>query len=1087
MSVATALNRVFRVVSVGFVALTAALLLTSNASAQGVTTGAVRGRITDTQGQPVPSATVLVNSLEGTSRYSTTTSSNGSFFVPNVIVGPYAVEARAIGFRSARRTDVVVTLGQATDVQLRLEAAAVELEGITVAGAGEDPELNPTRTGVTAFVSQNLVENLPSLNRNFSDFTRTSALVNRNSIAGQADRYNSLQIDGGSNGDLFGLNASGGSPGGRNDSRALSVEAVKEFQVLIAPYDVRQGGFTGGLINAVTRSGTNEFHGSIFGYAQDDALQGNDTLGVGASELDRTYYGFSVGGPIVKDRLHFFASAEWRRQEEAYTSVTSGQVRYLEPGDTVGFESSTGLNAKTAERLRSYAINTLGFDPGNPYRPMIPNPDRNLFFKLSAQFGTGHQAELSYNNVQSNLNVLTHDPFNANPTRLREGYQFDQSGYYNTSENQSFRARLNSRLGSRTTNEIIASLYKIDDAREMPNRISLMIIGADSVGAHFAMGGERFSQANTLAQNVFELQENLTHTMGSHVLTIGGRVEQFKFENVFFPASLGAWYFPDTTRFFAGNPQRYERALPGSYADSVNGRTDGPIADFTFRQYGGYLQDQITASRGLTLTFGLRADFTSLPAPSYNQRLDTTNVVAGPRAGEDFGVRTDVRPTNTWLFSPRFGFNYDVRGDRSLFIRGGAGIFSGRTPYVWASNAYTNTGLEQTQLTCDGAFSNTSGLTDTVPTFTFDPNAQPTTCRGPSTALALPRAGIVYFDKNFKLPQVFRLSLGADIALPWQMTGTVDGMYGKSINQFLLEDVNLIEGGTSIGEGNRRLYGTMAGTGSTPRREINSVANDVLRQYNSNQDYQFSIKFGLIKRFTNLEFQAEYAYMRSYDLISPTSDISNSLLNFATLDGTMHNRNLTPSFFDTPHNIRLSGTASLPYQFQVSLFYTGSSGRPYAYRYNTDVNGDNFSGNDLFYVPVNSSDISMANPAQYAQLDAFINGEECLREQRGRIMRRNSCRNPWQSFLDARVAKSFHTIRTQSVEFTANIYNVLSLLGIGGILRTTSSNENIAILNRTGYNTTLGRGIYTLQLPPRNVVQYPASRWKLEFGARYSF
>jgi len=1074
------------------VAATAALLsLTTEARAQGVTTGAVRGRVMDTQGQPVPGATLVVTSLESGARYSTAATSSGSFFVANVVVGIYAIEARAIGFRPVRRTDLVVTLGQASDVELRLEAAAVELEGINVAGAGEDPELNPSRTGVTAFISENLVENLPSLNRNFGDFTRTSALVNGRSIAGQADRYNALQIDGGSNGDLFGLNASGGAPGGRNSSRPVSVEAVKEFQVLIAPYDVRQGGFTGGLINAVTRSGTNQFHGSVFGFYQDDALQGDDTLGVPAPDLNRSYYGFSVGGPIIRDKLQFFASAEWRSEEEIFNQVISGQVRYISPGDTAspsdpnGFSSTAGLSATTAERLRQYAITTLGFDPGSWDRPMIPNPDRNLFFKLSSQLGTRHQAELSYNNVTSSLNVVTHDPFGANPTRLREGYQFEQAGYYNANESHSIRARLNSQLSNRTTNEIIASLYSLEDIREMPNRMSLLIIGADSAGAHFAMGGERFSQANTLAQDVFELQENLTHTMGNHVLTLGGRIEQFKFNNVFFAASLGAWYFPDTTRFFANNPSRYERALTGFYADSVNGRTDGPIADFTFRQYGAYLQDQFTATRGLTLTFGVRVDFTSLPAPAYNIRVDTTNVTVGPRIGEDFGVRTDVRPTDAMLFSPRFGFNYDVRGDRSLFLRGGFGIFSGRTPYVWASNAYTNTGLEQVQLTCQ-ALNNGLPNDTIVPAFTFDPNAQHTACRTTS-ALTLPRAGIVYFDQNFKLPQIMRFSLGADVALPWEVTGTVDLMYGKSLNQFLLEDVNIIQGGTSVGEGGRVLYGTI-GTGNfTTRRELNSVANDVLRQYNSNQDYQYSIKFGLVKRFENLEFQAEYAYARSYDLLSPTSDISNSLLNFATLDGTMHNRNLTPSFFDTPHAVRLSGTAALPAGFRVSMFYTGNSGRPYAYRYNTDVNGDNFSGNDLFYVPLNSGDISLANPAQYAQLDAFIQGEKCLRDARGTIMRRNSCRNPWQSFLDARLGKTFPTFRTQSVELTANIYNVLSLMGIGGIQRITSSNENIPLLNRTGYVPAMGRGIYTLLLPPRNVVQYPASRWKLEFGARYSF
>jgi hypothetical protein len=745
------------------------------------------------------------------------------------------------------------------------------------------------------------------------------------------------------------------------------------------------------------------------------------------------------------------------------------------------------ISATTAERVRRHAIDNLGFDPGDWRKPTIPNPDRNLFFKLSGQLGTRSQFELAYSNTRSELAVLVHDPFGANPTRLREGYQFSGSGYDNTNTNNSLRGRLNTQLSNRLTNEFLVSRYHIYDERAMPNRVSLMIVGADSAGAHLALGGERFSQANTLDQKVLELADNITWSTTNHVITVGGRFEQFKFRNVFFPASLGAWYFPDTTAFFNGAPTRYERAIPGVFAfaqdttgvcGTVAGRCDGPIADFTFRQTALYAQDQWTMARGFTVTLGLRADWTSLPQPAYNILLDTANITVGPNAGRDFGVRTDSRPTDALLLSPRVGFNYDVRGDQSFLVRGGVGIFSGRTPYVWASNAYTNTGLEQLQLTCTGA---------AVPAFTIRPDSQYTSCVG-GGALALPRPAIVYFDQDFKLPQRLSVALGMDRRLPWDMVATVDLLYNKAVNQFLLEDVNLVEGGTSFGEGNRRLYGTLSTTSSssTPRRAT-TVANDVLRQYNSNRDYSYTASFSLTKRVSDMIFTAAYAYSRSYDLMSPGSDISNSLLNFATLDGTMSNRNLRPSLYDRPHSVRLSGTAPLPYGFRVTVYYTGSSGTPYAYRYNNDVNGDGFSGNDLFYVPLNAQDISLSNPAQWAQLNAFIEGEACLREQRGRIMQRGSCRNPWVSFVDMRVTKTFTTVRGQAVELTANMFNVMSFLGIGGINRSTTGFDNVAILSRTGYSNAMGRGIYSLLLPTRQQVLYPASRWKLELGARYTF
>ena len=1108
MSVATALVRAKRGLLVSLATFGVSLVTAGALHAQGVTTGAVRGRVIDQQGAPIAGASLqLVNRVSGT-RYVGSTNAAGSYFIANVIVGPYAIEARAIGYRPAGRSDLNITLGQVADVELRLEAAAIEVEAISVTGQ-EDALLNRGRTGVTSLVSENLIQNLPSLQRNFNDFTRTSPLVNGNSIAGSADRYNALQIDGGSNGDLFGLNSSRGSPGGRNDSRPVSVEAIQEFQVLIAPFDVRQGGFTGGLVNAVTRSGTNEFHGSLFGTMQNDALQGDDSAGVAAPEFDRKFYGFSIGGPIIRNRFHFFVATEWRNEETPFNQLINGQVRVITRDSTAVGDSinraNVGITAHTAERVRQHAITNLGFDPGDWGRPIIPNPDRNIFVKLTGQLGSRTQAELAYNNVQSELSVLTHDPTNANPTRLREGYQYEAAGYNNTSQNTSLRGRLNSQLTRSLTNELIVSSYRIEDVRALPNRVSLMIVGGDVATSFLALGAERFSHLNTLDQKILEVANNLTYTTGAHVWTIGGRAERFKFNNGFFPASLGAWFFPDTTAFFAGAPTRYERALPGVFADTLNGRTDGPIADFVFQQYGGYLQDQWRVSRGLTLTFGLRADMTKLPQPAYNPLLDTINVLVGPRAGEDFGVRTDNRPTNSLLISPRFGFNYDVRGDQSTFVRGGVGVFSGRTPYVWASNAYTNTGLEQVQLTC--TMTGGPGGTPNIPTFDIDPADQATACAGGST-LAPPRPAIVFFDENFKLPQSLRVALGVDRRLPMNMVATIDLLYTRALNQFLLEDINLVQQGFSTGEANRRLYATNTGNTLTQCRALGSTAAacggaargtgwtlpfDVLRQYNSNQDYSYSASFSLTKRDPNgRELSASYAYSRSFDLISPTSDISNSLINFSTLDGTLSNRNLRPSFFDTPHSIRLTGTTNLPAGFRLSLFYTGSSGRPYAYRYNTDVNGDGFSGNDLFYVPVNANDISLppaTAAADWTRLNNYIQSEKCLREQRGQIMRRNSCRNPWRAFLDARVAKSFNTMRGQNIELTLNAFNVLALLGVGGVIRSTSSNENLAILNRTGYSTAFGRGVYSLNnpFPVRNSQDVLASRWKVEMGARYNF
>lgn len=1110
MSVATARHFVLRVIVAGAVTSGILAAWAGQAMAQGVTTGAARGRILDTAGQPVAGASVLMIGTERGTRFAGTTNATGAFFIANVVLGTYTVEARAIGFRPERRSDIVVTLGRVTDVELRLEPSTVELEAITTVAQNENVLLAPSRTGPISVVDSNLLSNLPSLNRNFLDFSRTNSMVNGSSIAGQSDRFNQLQIDGGSNGDLFGLNGSGGQPGGANNSRPLSIEAIQEVQVLIAPFDVRQGGFTGGLINAVTKSGSNEFHGSAFYSLQNDGLVGKDSAGNRASDFSLGYYGFSLGGPIMRDRLHFFVAGEWRTKTEPF-----GGVVVIGSDTTGGADSiNVGIRSGTADRIRQYTQTTYGFDPGNFGRPSIPNPDMNIFAKLSAQVGSRGQAELSYTHVTSSRLALSHTPTSPSLTNIRDGYQFENSGYDNDSHTNGMRFRLNTPFGTRFTNELIVSYNYLSDERTMGSPRPIVVVGGDrravagvcnpfvapvvTTGCpttFLALGGERFSHANILHQKILEVANNLTVELGSHVLTLGGRAERFNFLNVFFPGSLGAWSFPDSAAYFGSNnggvpqPSRYEIALPGIHIDSARGRADGPIADFVFSQFGLYAQDQVRVTPALTLTFGTRFDFTSLPQPTYNRNIDSGLVTAGPNAGGLFGVRTDTKVTSAMLFSPRFGFNYDIRGDRSLVLRGGLGIFNGRTPYVWASNAYTNTGLEQVTLICDGPLSSTGGTTDAPPPFTFDPTAQPRACAGPATITSL-APSIVYFDKNFKLPQNFRASLGLDRSLPWGMLGSFDALFTRAVNQFLLEDVNLVQGGTSVGEANRAMYGTITGSTIAPRRAT-AAARDVLRQFNSNQDYSYSLTFSLNKRFSNaMEFTAGYTFSHAYDLISGTSDISNSLLRFSILDGTFANRNLRNSLWDTPHSIRISGAANLPYGVRLSLFYTGQSGRPYSYTSASDLNADGLAGNDLIYVPINSQDISLVNPAQWTTLNNYINAEPCLNKARGTIIQRTSCRNPWRTFLDARAVKSFRTIRGQSVEVMASLFNVLSFLSIGGKINSTTGFENANLLSLARYDAALGRGVYNLALPNngnRLATDVNASRWKLELGARYIF
>ena len=1076
--------------SCGMLATFALLLFPARpALAQGVTSAAVAGRVTDESGAGVPGAVLtLVNGSTG-QRYSRRSADDGRYNFENVAVGgPYTLQTRALGFEAKQSDPFNLTLGQRFEVSVSLKRAAVGLEAVTVTGEA-NPLVSRSRTGTQSIVSDSIIHRLPTLSRNFTDFIVTvpqvvSAGVPGTTLGGQNNRFNNIQIDGGVNNDLFGLAASG-VPGGQANVHPISVEAVREYQVLIAPYDVRQGSFTGGLINAVTKSGTNEFHGSTFGFLQNQSLVGKDTANNKAADFTQSQYGATFSGPLIRDRVHFFAAIDVQHRETPSTAIAASAQQI--GSDTTGGKDSVGVGIRqaTADTVASILRNVYGFDAGTWRALQIGNPDKNIFGKLTAQLGTNSQLEASYNFVDANQDNLIR---NSTATGFRDGYELSNSGYNFRTRTNTAKAKWTSTIAGNNSNELLFGYQRIRDKRALPNTVPLIFVGGDRGGTNIAAGAERFSQGNSLDQDIYEVTDNFTFSKGAHLLTVGTHNEFFHFYNVFFPASMGVWSFADTGALRAGTPNRYERAIAL--------RPQGPNADFHVRQFGFYAQDQFTARPGLTITAGLRADIPSMDKPTFNPTLDSSVL----------NINTGAFPSGNILWSPRLGFNYDIRGDQSTLVRGGIGIFSGRPPYVWVSNAFGNTGREQATLTCT--------TPATMPAFNLDSTYSQCAGGGAATQ-ATP--SIVYFDQNFKFPQSLKIALGADHRLPWEMVGTFDFLYTKSINQFYISDVNL-QGiiGDWSGEGGRPLYGSVStGTGTassataTPtRRTPTSGAGsfrDVLRHENRSDDRSFSITAQVQKRFSQgLEFNVGYTYSHTEDLFSLTSSIASSNYRFTTLDGTIANRNLRTSAFDIPHKITASGTMNIKWGVQLSLIYIGQSGGPYTYVVSNDINGDGFGGNDPVYVPRNRADIAMdgngsanaqtgfGTPAgqdsAYATLDNYINTQDCLREQRGTLLRRNTCRNPWMNFLNARLAKVFNTVRGQQIEVSADVFNVLKLIGSDwGLIRSTTSFEEVNLLTRTGFDAVSQRGIYALSLRQRDKVNTDLSRWKLQLGVKYMF
>ncbi len=1044
-------------------------------AAQGVTTGAVRGKVTNASGQPVVGATLsLVNTRTGF-QITASTREDGLFDFENVTPGgPFTLAARAIGYRPVSRSGLMVSLGQVVTADLSMESSAVTLEALTVTEQAPSPLLSKARTGAAVYVTDSFIQRLPTLSRNFTDFISTAPQVNGTSVAGQNNRYNNIQIDGGVNNDLFGLGSTG-TPGGQVNERPISLEAVKEYQILIAPFDVRQGGFTGGLVNAVTKSGSNEFHGSFFGYGQnqDIARKTVDRGPLGTDVLNNYHeyqYGGTVSGPIVKDRLQFFAAVDLKSRASPFTAG------YLQGVDSID-KAAFGVTQSQADSVATWAKANL-VDPGSAGQITDKTPDHDIFVKLNGQLNSKSQLEVSFNHVTaSDGSLIRSSSFSG----YRSGYELGNAGYSINNTTQTARVRYNVALGSRYTNELLLGYQKIDDLRNPGMNTPLIFVGT---GSAIAIGAERFSQGNVLKQKNYEVTDNLTIGTGTHLVTVGTHNEFFQFYNQFFPGSYGVWGFASAAALDAGTPNHYEIALPL--------RTNGPLAQFKVNQIGFYAQDIWSATPKFSLTYGVRLDDPLLPGkPDANPALAAVQFTHFTDDGSHGTGTTDVANTADFstspLWSPRLGFNYDVKGDQSTFIRGGIGIFSGRPPYVWVSNAYANSGLTQETLTCNGA---------SVPTFTTDLASQPTSCAsgGPPSP---PVPSIVYFDHGFKFPQTLRGALGLDHQLGWGTVLTVDLLYTRTLNQFYLNDVN-IQGVQSkeAGEGGRLMYG-VAGTPNASGiasvvgvKRISTSYADVIRQSNSSGDNSYSGTVQLNKRFTGfLSFDAGYTYSKTKDRECLTSSISNSNLRFAVLQGPLDDRPLETSCFDVPNKIALTGVFNIPLGFQASVTYTGYSSTPFTYVVNNDANGDGLGGNDPIYVPRDSADITLKNPSDWATLSKYIQSDPCLANAKGTVMVRNTCRGPFQNYLNARVSKVIPTVHGQSFEISLDIFNLPNLLSASwGVVKYTTGFEDQAILNATGYDVNNQRSQYTLMnMSGLNAVQAASSRYKLLLSGRYTF
>ena len=1041
-------------------------------AAQGVTGAAIQGRVTGPDSAAFEGATILVANTSNGARWQTVTGAKGRYYQEQLSVGgPYLVEVHAIGFAPARRAGIFLALGQRFSADFILAPAIVELEPITV-HALADPLINAGRTGPAQSVAESTIARLPVPGRDFSQLALLSPQVVLSpngglSIAGQPDRLNSLQIDGATNNDLLGSSFLGGvgTPGQDLGARTLSVEAIKELQIVSAPFDVRFGNFAAGLINAVTKSGTNRFEGSLSGYFSNRGLVGQDPGGGRGADFETRELGVTLGGPIVRDRAAFFLDAGLQHFvfPEDYPLIGT---------DTTGGADSVGIGIRYASATRFHDIlrDRYGVDAGTagPF-PLSARPG-NIFGKVTVQLGINSRIEVSHNYVRSDPSIVR--------SRTDFGsYTLTSTAFALPVTTNATRLNWTTSFGGRFSNDLTAARLRESDrcvpasafpGIEVHADAGTLTAGSSCIPAIINDGPQK--------QNILELTDNLTLASGAHRLTLGThdeliRLSSLPFLDYFFGTG---WTFSSLDSLEQGRPYSYGARLRSA------ARPTGPLSNPRVNQFGAYLQDQWNPNPRLTLTAGLRLD-----VPFLSRRP-----VLNPTLLGELGIDNTRTPSGHVLWSPRLGVNYDLAGDGATFLRGGIGLFAGRPAYKWFEAVDAHTGLEAIDLFCSG---------DSVPPFTIDPANQPTTCAGgvvPSTPL------VNVFDPAFRFPRNLKVAVGADHKLPWGLVGTVDLLYTRAIDQYDLVDLNLQPPAlVAGGEGNRPMYGTVNafGTATTSRRSPDF--GPVIQVRNARGNRAISVTGQLQKRFANgTEIGGSYTYGHSKDRLSATTDNTDGDVDATPLDGTLERRSITTSVWDVPHRVTFLATANLPFDVRVSLFYEGLSGTPFTYGVVGDANADGFSDDDIVYVPGDvrpGGDVSLAvldesagtfvpaPAADYDKLDRFIADEACLREQQGRIMRRNSCRNPWVNRTNARFSKLFRTFRGQSLELTLDVFNLLHL--VNSAWGSARAIDGVGLLQLVGYDAGQGRGVYTVQIPRRRALDFDASRWRMQLGARYTF
>lgn len=1023
-----------------------ALLGAFTAEAQS-TTATLKGFVKDSSGEPLIGATVVATHLPTSTVYGTITDKTGAYHLQGLRVGaPYSVELSFVGYNTEKFENLALALGEVMQIDATLSAYNIEAVVISA------DNLSQKAKGATSKFNSDIISTTPTASRSIDDITRLAPEVTISkdggiSIAGTNSRYNSFQIDGTASNDMYGLTSTG-TNGGLADANPIPLEAIAAIEVVTTPFDVRQGGFTGGGVNAITKSGTNRLSGTAYAYFNNQKFYGrNPITGNALAKQTTQIYGLSLGGAIVKDKLFFFLNGEF--------NLDSSPSAYY-----VGYKGCN-ISESDAKTIADRYYDLTGYDGGGYGEQSLSTKMGSLIARLDWNINSRNNLSLRYNFLDA-----TKDEFASSASLLR----FNGEGYTSISDTHSVVAELNSRLSQHIFNQARIGYTRVHDGRDAMSGDKFPFVKIqklrDNDNTSVYIGTDPFAIMNDLVQHTITITDNFTYYAENHAITVGTHNEIFNSSCLYMANALGAYTYATLDDYLNDRAQEYVR----NYA------IGDPTTNMTSAQFGLYIQDEWNPSQHFSMTYGLRADLPVVfGTPPTNEAFNATEVA------KRYGIKTNQMPSAKILLSPRIGVRWNIVNtkDAKSVLRGGVGIFSGRIPFVWLSNCFSNSGMTQRGYR----------LYNSIPAFGQEPS-------GEEGITSNPMINVV--SKDFRYPQVARAMVAFEqMYRGWNFT--LQGIFTKSINDLLVQ--NLV-----AEPQNAKFYAVNAEMANAENSTViydtslSKQFSSIYLMTNTSKGYGYSLSASVAKSFKfGLNLYASYTFAHSYSVMD---GISAQAMNTwsRTYSAASNAPELSHSLFDVPHKITASLTYTTPRYAKVlsttiSLLYQGYSGMRYSLTYagTKDVNGDGSFGNTTLYIPTEQElqAMSFENEQQRSDFGEYIANTPALRRSRGKFLARNAMQTPFENHLDLHIAQDIYFAHksTRKVQITLDILNLGSLISKSWGASYYLSDYKLSPIEV--YDLTIdaqGNRIPKYRYTPTSVSQHDLlSRWRMQLGIKVIF